>query len=343
MMKLPVDQIKKIAVFRALQLGDLLCAIPALRALHHAYPNASITLLGMPWGRSLVERFPQYIHSFKHFPGYPGLPEQEANPKAFTQFLAEVQDESYDLVLQMQGNGSIVNPMVELFGGRYTGGFCLKDDYAPNKDLFLEYPDGIHEIERHLRLVNHLGIESTGTHLEFPLYQKDYEEYDQLNLNLKPKQYVCLHPGSRGAWRQWPVEYFASLANYCSAQGYRIVLTGTKDEMDIVNEVAKQVKDKPVIAAGKTTIGAASVLIKNAFALISNCTGVSHMAAAFETPSVVISMDGEPERWAPLNKALHKTIDWTKDRNFDLVLAELINLFHRLQRDHIRNETITII
>jgi ADP-heptose:LPS heptosyltransferase len=78
-----------------------------------------------------------------------------------------------------------------------------------------------------------------------------------------------------------------------------------------------------LIAAGKTSIGAAGVLIKNAFALISNCTGVSHMAAAFKTPSVVISMDGEPERWAPLNKELHKTIDWTKNHQYDLVLEQV--------------------
>src|SRR5215218_4662696 len=107
-MKIPQHNIKKIAVFRALQLGDMLCLIPALRALHHAYPGASITLLGMPWAKSLIERFPNYVHSFKHFPGYPGLPEQKFEPKAFASFLNEVQEEQYDLLLQMQGNGSIV-------------------------------------------------------------------------------------------------------------------------------------------------------------------------------------------------------------------------------------------
>jgi ADP-heptose:LPS heptosyltransferase len=342
-MKIPVQEIKKIAVFRALQLGDMLCAIPAIKALHHAYPDAEITLLGMPWAKSLTERFPKYIHSFKHFPGYPGLPEQKLDSKNFTAFLAEVQNERYDLVLQMQGNGSIVNPMVELFGGRYTAGFRLEDDYCADKNLFCIYPSGIHEIERHLHLMNYLGIESKGNELEFPLYKKDYEEYDAAGFSLQSKSYVCVHPGSRGGWRQWPPKYFADLADYCAEQGFTIVMTGTKEEMGIIEEVTHYLNAKPVIAAGKTTVGAAGVLIKNAFALISNCTGVSHMAAAFKTPSLVISMDGEPERWAPLNKDLHHTIDWTRSQDYKLVLEALKNLLHRfLQRDHSGDESVSV-
>jgi ADP-heptose:LPS heptosyltransferase len=341
-MKLPGHKIKKIAVFRALQLGDMLCAIPALRALHHAYPNALITLLGLPWAQSLTERFPHYVHSFRHFPGYPGLPEQKIDPAAFTKFLHQVQQYHFDLVLQMQGNGSIVNPMVELFGGKYTAGFYLKDDYRPHENLFLEYPAGIHEIERHLRLMQYLGIEPCGTELEFPLYKKDYEEYEQMALPVQPQKYVCVHPGSRGAWRQWPANYFAALANYCAKQGWQIVLTGTKDEKNIVRQVAKDLEKEPVMAAGKTSPGAAAVLIKNAFLLISNCTGISHMAAALETPSLVISMDGEPERWGPLNKKLHRTIDWKSDPDFEKVLGELKNLLGDLQRNHIGNEIIAV-
>jgi ADP-heptose:LPS heptosyltransferase len=341
-MKIPKSEIKKIAVFRALQLGDMLCAIPALRALHHAYPEAEITLLGLPWAQSLVDRFTDYVHSFKHFPGYPGLPEQKFDAKAFAVFLLEVQDEQYDLVLQMQGNGSIVNPMVELFGSKYTAGFCLEDDYCPDKKLFLTYPTGIHEIERHLELVKYLGIQSQGTQLEFPLSKKDYHEFHALNFPLQPKKYICVHPGSRGAWRQWPPIYFAELANYCTQQKLTIVLTGTRDELDIVDEVRKHLTAQPVIAAGKTSIGAVGVLIKNAAILISNCTGVSHMAAAFETPSIVISMDGEPERWAPLNTQLHRTIDWTRTPDFDLVLNELINLAGGLQGNHSGNKTIAV-
>ena len=339
-MKISPRHVQKIAVFRALQLGDLLCSVPALRALHQAYPRAEITLLGMPWAQSLTRRFPHYVHSFKHFPGYPGLPEQPVNLRAFTRFLQDVQEEGFDLVLQMQGNGSVVNPMVELMGGRHTAGFCLKNDYCPDKDLFLEYPEGIHEIERHLRLMNHLGIESAGTHLEFPLYKTDYEEFEQLGLPVMPGRYVCVHPGSRGAWRQWPPVHFAALANYCIRQSYAVVLTGTKEEEEVVQQTAQYLDAPPVLAAGKTSLGAVGVLLQQAALLISNCTGVSHMAAAFETPSIVISMDGEPERWAPLNTARHRTTDWTKNPDFESVQESLKNLLGSLEGNQLGNQAV---
>ena len=342
-MKLNPQEIKKIAIFRALQLGDLLCSIPAVRALRQAYPQAHITLLSMPWALSLVDRFPHYFNSFIHFPCYPGLPEQPLNPQAFTAFLSTVQEAQYDLILQMQGNGTIVNPMVEILGGRNTAGFCVPNDYCPNKNLFLEYPEGIHETERHVRLMEYLGISSQGTYLEFPITQKDEDELKQLKLPIQPQQYICIHPGSRGSWRQWPVAHFAKLADHAASKGFQIIITGTSEELDIVQSLMQHMNRDAIVIAGKTSLGAVAALLKNAFALISNCTGVSHIAAALHTPSVVISMDGEPERWAPLNKELHITIDWTKSPRFELALEALDILIDRYaQWDHFRKQQVSL-
>src|SRR6185369_13799545 len=95
--KLPASEIKKIAIFRALHLGDLLCSVPAFRALRRTYLNAEITLLGLPWASTFTKRFSAYFDRFIYFPGYSGLPEQEYVEEAFEFFLQRIQREKFDL------------------------------------------------------------------------------------------------------------------------------------------------------------------------------------------------------------------------------------------------------
>ncbi|MCW3080072.1 glycosyltransferase family 9 protein [Segetibacter sp.] len=315
--------IKKIVVFRALQIGDMLCSIPAIRALKQAYPDAQITLVGLPWAKMLIERFPAYFDSLITFPGYPGFPEQPVNRAAFPDFLKLIQQQQFDLALQMQGSGIISNPLVDLFGANNIAGFYTPDNYCPDKDLFIEYPSNIHEVRRHLQLIKKLGLGDVSPDLEFPITEKDKEDFAKAALPVNEKEYVILHPGARGANRQWAPANFAAIGDFCFENGLKVVITGTQDELDIVQSVIQLMKHKPINAAGKTSLGAVAVLIKNAAALVSNCTGVSHIAAALKTKSIVISLDGEPFRWGPLNKQLHKTIDWTVTTNLDLVKEAL--------------------
>ena len=70
----------RIAVIRALALGDMLCAVPTFRALRARFPDAHITLIGLPWAAELVERFPTYLDELVEFPGFPGIPEMPVDP-----------------------------------------------------------------------------------------------------------------------------------------------------------------------------------------------------------------------------------------------------------------------
>ena len=329
-MKSELKNLKKIAIFRALQLGDMLCAIPAIRALRFACPQAEITLLGLPWAKSFVERFSNYFDRFIHFPGHPDLPEQPFNEEEFEFFLEKVNNEEFDLLIQMQGNGTIVNPLMFEFGATNVAGFYNEESFV-DSPLFMPYPDHGSEIRRHLLLMQYLGIEPLGDHLEFPVSRKDQKDFKDLLLPVDAKNYICIHPGSRGLWRQWPPQYFGAIADICIEQGFIVVITGTKEERDITREVIKCMRHVPVDLTGETSLGAMAILIKNAFALISNCTGVSHIADAFDTPSVIISMDGEPQRWAPLNKNLHRVIDYTRDPHFETVLLQT----HELLQDQL--------
>jgi ADP-heptose:LPS heptosyltransferase len=312
---------KKIAVFRALQLGDMLCAIPAIRALKSAYPDAELTLIGLPWAESLLSRFPRYFDEFINFPGYPGLPEQEYDHSQFLVFEGIIKAENFDYIIQMQGNGTIVNDMLtDLNAGKLLGYTYDKGNLEDKS--FMHYPNYGHEVNRHLMLMEHFGVPILDSNLEFPLYHPDRISLRNLQLPIEPRKYVCIHPGSRGAWRQWPTQHFAALGDLCARSGLKVVVTGTASETPIINEVIQKMECQAINLAGMTSLGAIAALIDEAYLLISNCTGVSHIAAALETPSVVISMDGEPERWGPINTRIHHTIDWTRVPDYSIALTK---------------------
>jgi ADP-heptose:LPS heptosyltransferase len=297
----------KIGILRALYLGDLLCIIPTVRAIRKAYPLASITLIGLPWQRNFVERFQQYFDAFVEFPGWPGLPEQPVEPKRVVEFLLNMQAEKFDLVIQMQGNGVITNTLCMLFAAKKVCGLRRRHEYCPDEKLFPISEDTDHEVLRFLKLVDALEILPQGHELEFSFFPEGLIKAEKLlkQWTLSSQQYICVHPGARDFRRRWPASSFAFVADKLAAEGFKIVLTGSEEENEILHQVAKAMKYpsiNTVSESGHLELGVLASLIKNCAALLSNDTGVSHIASALQVPSVIIfSAFSNPERWAPLN------------------------------------------
>lgn len=304
---------QKIIILRPLQFGDLLCAVPAFRALRSAYPNAEITLLGLPWAEEFTSRFHHYLDRHITFPGFPGFPEREPDILTFPQFLSRIQSEQYDLALQMQGSGNLSNSIISLLGAKKTAGFYLDGNFCPNRSSFMRYPEHGHEIHRLLALVEFLGQIPAGQpvddRLEFPISDCDRSEYEQLRNRFNiTAETVVIHPGARAAKRRWPPEKFAAVGDLLSAAGFQVLLTGTPGERNIALQVQERMGAPAVNLCGETGLGALAALLGASRLLISNDTGVSHLAAALQVPSVILFSGSEPERWAPLDQNLHRRI-----------------------------------
>lgn len=298
---------EKIAVFRALNLGDLLCAIPAVRALRASYPHANITLIGLPPMADLARRFSKYFDSFVSFPGIPGLPEQAFDSDAFVEFLQRERQENYDLVMQMHGKGAITNCVACMLGARSYAGYFEPGAFCPDAMTFMPYPEGIPEVRRHLKLMQFLGIGPKGEAMEFPISPDEWAQLDVLSARygFDRQQYVCIHPGARDVRRWWAPNKFAHVADTLASRGNTVVFTGTDEERDGVHRVQEKMSCPSINLAGETDLGVLAALVGRARLLVSNDTGVSHLAAALGTPSVVIFLASDPARWAPLDRERH--------------------------------------
>lgn len=305
---------RRIAVLRALKLGDLLCAVPTLRALREAWPLAEIILIGLPWARSFVERYPHYLDGFREFPGYPGLPERPPDLTRIPAFLREMQAEQFDLAIQLHGSGSYVNSLIALFAARRTAGFYLPGDHVPDADLFCPWPTHGREVNRLLRLIEFLGLPVHGDQLEFPLRPDDWSALRRIEgvSDLRPGEYVCLHPGASVAERRWPVEWFAQMGRTFAHRGSQLVLTGTAEEAELTAAVQRTAGVPMLDLAGRTDLGTLAVLLREARLLVCNDTGVSHLADALDVPSMVFSTGDNPARWGPRNRRLHRVFTNTE-------------------------------
>jgi ADP-heptose:LPS heptosyltransferase len=317
-------QYKRIAIFRALKLGDLLCSVPAMRALRYAFPDAEITLIGLSWARAFVDRYTHLLDNFFEFPGHPAFPERDFNASAVPAFFEDVISRRFDLAVQLHGSGSIINTLMVMMGAQETAGFYLPGGYCPEPERYAIYPSHEPEIWRHLSLMAYLGIPLQGDHLEFPIYAEDRIEFQNIiHANgIIPSRYICIHPGASNCEKCWPVERFAAAADQFIQRGFQVVLTGSKAETGLTASVIAAMNHPAIDLAGKTDLGVLGALIDDAHLLLSNDTGVAHIAAALQTPSVILFTNSEHKRWSPLNKVLHRTIPHANAATAEDVVAE---------------------
>ncbi|MDR5763156.1 glycosyltransferase family 9 protein [Caballeronia sp. LZ035] len=307
-----IEPIERIAIFRALQLGDMLCAVPALRALRRAYPQAHIALIGLPWANSFVDRYAHLLDERIVFPGAIGFPEQEETDAHLPAFLHAMRERRFDLAIQLHGSGGVANDIVAGMGARMSAGF-LKPDESMREGVFMPWPDDLPEPARYTALMQRLGIEADALDLEIPLTDDDTRECDAL---VDARAIVCerlvlLHPGAQLPSRRWPVERFGEVARAISQAGWQVAVTGSESEAPLTARVAHDAGLRAIDLAGRTSLGALAALVARARLIVCNDTGLSHVAAAMRTSSVVIASGSDTRRWAPLDHARHRVLaDW---------------------------------
>lgn len=297
---------RKVALVRALGIGDFVCATPAFRALRMALPFAEITLIGMPFVEELVVRSP-HIDRFVPFPGFPGMAEQSFDPRKTVQFFQQMQAEQFDLAIQMHG-GVYANPFTLMLGATTVAGFVRQGDPPGLLDAALPMPEKANEVWRVLALTTFLGASLQGDKTEFLLWSEDRAAAETL-LAQAEQPLIGLHPAAREATKRWMPQRFIAVGRELQHRyGGTVVVLGGKEEWQLAEMVGQGIDGPYLNLAGKTSLAVLGAVMERLSVLVTNDSDPAHVAYALSTPSVTVFGGTDPNVWGPLKRERHRIL-----------------------------------
>ncbi len=115
------------------------------------------------------------------------------------------------------------------------------------------------------------------------------------------KPVVVFCPGAEyGPAKRWPAGHFAALARRLSGRGAAVWMIGAEGDRPIGDEIARLSDGKAINLCGKTDLGSAVDLMSAAELVVSNDSGLMHVAAALERPLIALYGSSSPEHTPPL-------------------------------------------
>ncbi|MGA5764238.1 glycosyltransferase family 9 protein [Nonomuraea bangladeshensis] len=309
-----VPGVERIAVLRANAIGDFLLSVPALDALRSAYPDAKLTLLGLPWHAGFLEGRPGPVDEVVALPPITGVSTSEGGHPVPGGLCEGLRERAFDLAVQIHGGGRYSNPFVRRLGARVTAGLRTPD--ADELDRWVPYVDHHHESLRFLEVAalvggragDRAGDRAGGLEPQVAVTGRDREELAAA-FGAPPPGLVAVHPGARDPRRRWPVERFAAVADRL---GRPVVVTGSAAERDLVEGVVAAMRRPAVAVAGTLGLGALAALYERCDLVIGNDTGPRHLAAAVGTPTVAVYWCVNLVSYGPLTRTRHRPlISWT--------------------------------
>ena len=117
---------------------------------------------------------------------------------------------------------------------------------------------------------------------------------------------LALCPGAEfGEAKRWPVEHFATLANHQLSKNWQVWLFGSDKDQAIATQINQLTQNRCTDLTGQTTLAQAIDLLSVVQAVVSNDSGLMHVAAALNKPVIALYGSSDPSFTPPLNDKAH--------------------------------------
>ncbi len=295
---------RNVLCIRPDNLGDVLMTTPAIRALKLAVPDRRMTLLTSRAGSGIAEHIPEVDDAMTFDPPWYRHDHPDGR-MALDDVVARLSRRSFDaaVIFTVFSQNPLPTAMLCYMAGiRRVAAYCRENPYA----LLSEWlPDTEplyrtrHEVQRQLDLVTYLGAKPASANLSLAVPS---DRDDEVRFTLRAAgvntawPWLLMHAGASEARRCYPAEGFAAAAQKLYRElGMQVVLTGSAAEHALADSIARAAGEGVHAVAGRFDLGAFISLIAMSPLVISNNTGPVHIAAAVQTPVVVLYAQTNPQ------------------------------------------------
>lgn len=285
----------KVLVIQTASIGDVILITPILEAMHQHYPESSIDLLVKRGMDSLFADHPFLNQVFT-------WDKRHGKYRNLLSLIRKIRKTKYDQVITAQrffSSGIIAL----LSGAKETAGFQKNpvSRWFTHRIPHLIGDESIHEVDRNIMLINHLGIQGRFLPKLYPSPQV----FETVRGAVEAP-YVCFAPSSLWFTKQYPVNKWIELLDEVPGH-YACVLVGSKDDVEMCREICnKTVHPRVISLAGKMSLLETAALMKGAVLNFTNDSAPMHLASAMDAPVTAIFCSTIPAfGFGPLSVVSH--------------------------------------
>jgi len=276
----------KVLVIRPGGIGDAALLLPALKILKDLIPATQIHILCEPRNAGVFAHSPFISRIFN----YNRLGD-----------LKKIRDIEYDCIFDTEQSHLLTCTLVALLKGYKKIGFATKGR-GKAYDVSVQYFHDEYEANSFFRLFAD-GIENWPEKFQLrpPYFSPTNQEREKVSALLADikKEIVCMFPGASIKERLWPMDRWSKVADELSKYEYRPIIIGGRAEIDMSQEIMDVAKTPIRNLCSKLSLSETTALFDRSKLLISTDSGILHIGAMCNIPTVSLFGPGIADKWGP--------------------------------------------
>jgi len=298
-----------ILIVKLSAIGDVVHSIPVLEVLKKNFPHTCIDWLIEEDASGVIEGHPaidRVIVSYRKL-WLKRIFKGRARGAAFREILLfskKMRSRKYDLVIDLHGlfKSGILTGLSRGrrkigMSGATEGGWLFYNE----RPVPVDYNQ--HAIDRYLKITEYLNCQSDNSWKgHIPVSAPDRKLIDHIldTDNSIKRPLIAINPMARWKTKLWEPARFAALADrFRDDLSCEVVFTGSMHDREIIEDISKMMKKRPINLAGKTSLKELAYLFTRCAALVTTDTGPMHIAAAMGCRVAALFGPTAPRRTGP--------------------------------------------